>query len=832
MSYKNSMLGDAAGSKAGKNSGYALPDQFISTTRKGKTWRENCADYFSEKSFLTTRFSKRKSTTEMHRNWRILYGDLNYEDMMETFDPLGVNRDDPESLPENIVSYNPLKKGFRTLFNEERKRKNDVRAVAINPEIISQKDFEFKEKFAGFLQELEQQYQQGNTISDEDIKKGLEELDFYRKHDLQSAHETMANQLLEWFRRTPDHDVDNTFNKGFQDLTVIGEEIYEIRNQGGMPYLSKVKNDRFIALGVGNQDRIEEGWAWISWDFQPLNKVLEELAGDLTRKEIDELQKTIETYHQSKPVYELADVSISTEQMGLAVKGEPFFVDEHGRLDQQLTNKYVDEDGNILVVRFQWVSFRKIGKLTYIDEDGSQITDLVDEYYKPREDMGETIEWIWIPELWEGMKIGESVYKNIQPSETQMRSNINPAKVRPRYVGTVLSYGDGGTATSVMDDLIPWKRDFDLTMNKLRKLWSRHMGNIIRISKSMIPPDMDDTKWYKWLSALGILWEDDFNMDPNSGAFAGNMQARTPVLSMSAAEDINAAILQLQYIQSQIDNYMSTPPSRTGELQGNEGLGVTQQAIIGATLSTEDLYAVHEKTMVRVYEVLLEFTKNLWADEDIQQQYILDDLSQQVLKYDSQTMLEAEFGVIMTNSSDLRDVQRNIEIFGQAMAQNGTIAYSDLIAMQGMTSTGAAQRKMQAAEEKKRREMIENDQRQAELQAQAAEQQLRIEERKHEMELEKIRLKGEYELEKERLRAEFNAVNGESRDDNGNGVEDIVEIQTETIKAQAAKDIERMRIQQADKEHKDDIKLKSRELDIKNKEVQAKAKAAARPTTN
>lgn len=815
---------------SGKTSEFLLPDQFISTSRKGKAWKEKCADYFAEKAFMTTRFCKRKTATEIHRNWRVLYGEVNMNDMRETFDPLGVNRDDDSILPENTVSYNPLIKGFRTLFNEERKRKNDVRAVAINAEVVNQKDMEFKEKLGTFIEGLQEYYEVNEELPDEAVQKGLNELDFYRKHDQQSAHESMANQFLNWFKQTPDKRLAYTSNRGFQDLTVIGEEIYSIRAQGKDPGLYKVNNDKFIVLGLGESDFVEDGWAWIEWDYLPLNKVVEELGGEVTKAEIKEIQRTIETYYGMNATYELIDASISESNLELAHSFKPFEVNENFRYNDSIGSKYVDEEGNVLVVRFQWVSYRKIGYLTGFDDDGDKFRTIVDENYKVREDLGESIEWIWVPELWEGMKIGEEIYKNIKISDAQMRSKANPAKVRPRYVGTVMTYGDGNKATSIMDDLIPWKRDFDLTMNKLRKLWARHMGNIIRISKSMIPDDMPETTWYRWLGTMGILWEDDFNMDPNSGQFAGNMQSRTPVLNLSAAEDINAAVVQLDYIQRQIDNYMSTPPSRTGELSGNEGLGVTQQAIIGATLSTEDLYDTHEKTMLRVFEVLLEYAKYVWDDEEaVQKQYIMDDMSQQVFKFDSKTMLEAEMGIVMTNASDLRDIQRDIELFGQAFAQNGAIDYSDLMALKNTSSVGAAQRRLEAAEEKKRRHDQEAQQREAELQQQLLDKQMEAEERKHQMELEKIRLKGQMDIEKERLRLSF-VGESESTDDNGNGVEDIVEIQTETIKSNTAKDIERMRLQQSAQQHKDDVKLKQRELDIKAQEAKIKAKAASRPS--
>ena len=798
-----------------------LPDQMISTRKKGKEWREKCVKYYSDYTNIG-RSRKRKSFKTMRDYWRVVYGQLNDEDMRETFDPLGVNRDDDSTMPEHTVAYNPIKKGLRTLWNEERKRKNEVKPIAINPELINAKDMEFKERFLGYMAELEKQYQEGYQVDDETIKKALSEITYWKKHDLQTAHEAMAGQLLNYFTKTPNKRYADIRNKAFQNLSVIGEEILSVETHGDEPMIKKVNSEQFEVIGLGNSDYIEDAEAWVEWEHLPKHRVIEMLGGKITKKEmesIDEITSSSSNYSQ----YELARVNGGQDDwQDLSMGKEVGFGVE--RSTEGIGGKWVNEDGDILVTRVTWVSQRRLQKVTTVDSDGNESIVWHDENYEPDEALGEDSEDIWVDEIWQGLRIGENLFKNIEPMEMQMRSITNPAVVRPPYVGTILTYGDNNHASSVMDELIPLKRDFDLWANKLRKLWSQHKGNILRVSKSMIPKDMDETEWFRWMNTLGILFEDDFNADPTFNTLAGNMQGRTPVINLSVAQDINAAIQMLTYIQSRIDSILSTPPSRTGELQGNEGLGVTQQSLMGATLSTEDLYAKHEDTLVRFNELLLEYTKVLWKGKHITKQYLMDDMSQYILEYDGDKMQEAECAVVLTNSSELQDIQRDLDMYGHDFAQNGSINFSDLFKLRTASSISEAVKRLEAAEDKKREEQQMLQQQQAEQAKEIEQLRIQSQERLHQMEMDKIRLKGEMDLQREQVRFQLQAT--VSTDENGDGVEDDVEIKVETIKAEATKSIERLRLQFDERKHKDEVRLKEEELRIK--EIAAKKPAPKR----
>ena len=64
----------------------------------------------------------------------------------------------------------------------------------------------------------------------------------------------------------------------------------------------------------------------------------------------------------------------------------------------------------IRVARVEWISMKKIGYLSYTDEEGSQIEDIVDDTFassfKLFKEMypDAELEWDWINEAWEGGK--------------------------------------------------------------------------------------------------------------------------------------------------------------------------------------------------------------------------------------------------------------------------------------------------------------------------------------------------------------------------------------------------------------------------------------------
>jgi hypothetical protein len=96
------------------------------------------------------------------------------------------------------------------------------------------------------------------------------------------------------------------------------------------------------------------------------------------------------------------------------------------------------------VSQIYWKSQRKIGHLTIIDENGEMTQDIISEQYKAIEKpiyntnvykqktkdnliYGEHIDWIWINEVWGGIKIG--------PNRPAFWGMNNPGGINPIYLG-------------------------------------------------------------------------------------------------------------------------------------------------------------------------------------------------------------------------------------------------------------------------------------------------------------------------------------------------------------------------------------------------------------
>ena len=103
---------------------------------------------------------------------------------------------------------------------------------------------------------------------------------------------------------------------------------------------------------------------------------------------------------------------------------------------------FYDKEGNVRWTRVLWKGMRKIGILSYIDENGETQKTIVPEQYKPNEELGEQVKWMWISEWNEGTKIGEDIFVKMGPRKIQFRHLDNLSISSPGVVGTVMNVGE------------------------------------------------------------------------------------------------------------------------------------------------------------------------------------------------------------------------------------------------------------------------------------------------------------------------------------------------------------------------------------------------------
>lgn len=790
-----------------------LPNQRVSRKVKNtKTWQQDSVDFFINNR--KNSYGNRKSRSDIDANWNFYNNFLSPDDLKKTLDPLNVEKTVLKDEEQDFKFYGILDQPFDTLFGEELKRHSEVKAYAINPSIVNEKDNEFKEEVKRFLQQLVENEQQ---TDEKELQAKLKEYDKFRKNDLQSAHEKMVNNIIQTLVNDSSLNTKLKFNQGFKNLEIIAEEIYRVGHAGKELTLDVVNSADFYVLGLGYSPYISDGYAWIEEDKVNPHKIIEEFAEELTDSEIEDIISKSLLDKDSMMPHRIGLVDVSDPDSPYTEKALPIAPDNQFISIDGADNAEIDADGNIRIYRVQWKSLRKIGKLKYYDEQGDVQYDWVDEYYTPQIDQGEEVEWLWVNEIWEGTRIGNTIYKRIRPCPVQMRSQVNPALVKPSYVGYVLS-NNGIAQKSRIDRLRPYQEMYNIWANKLVKLWTEHIGKAAVIDVARIPSEMSSEEWYLWLKRFNLVFENSMEEGKKGaakGQIVGNMQQNSKVLDLGLAEEINQAIVTLSWIEERVNKISAVPEARQGATSGREGLGVTQQSIVSSSNQTEVDFAIHDLVKSKVYEVMIEYIKVLWKDEKGKRQFMLDDLSNYILDVDGELLNESEYGVKITNSSQLYSMYNAIQQLTHAAMQTGTATLSDVARMYMATSPSQMLHELEEAEEKR----IEQQNEQARMQQEGVKAQIeaqqQLEQIKHQQELEKINLEWSYKLKEQELE-NVARLNEHATDTNQNHIEDSVELEKEQIKADSDKELQ-------DKKLSHEEKLKRMELQSKEKIERMKA---------
>lgn len=781
-----------------------LPEQMVSTkTKQGKAFQKDTTDYFVSNLYSTGN-DIRKSTGDMQSNIRIYNSCPEPSDLSDSFDPLGFNSDeDSENLPIKGTFYNVMNNPLKTLFGEELKRRSDIRAAVTNQFAINKKDKEFQKRLMSYLMSQVQ----AEAVDEEDFNKKIQELDRFGKYDLQSAHEKMANQIIQILANNRELNLKRKFNRGFEKLNVIAEEVFRVGSIGDEPWVFDVNSENFKVLGLGDSTWIQDGWAWIEYDYLHPNKIVEEFGRILSSSDIKKVVN-IDGDGFGGNITPITSSYIDNGEIIIGGNGKS--VSEDGSFftldgESHTNDKWVDEDGHIRVVRFQYLGYRKIGELKYYDEQGDEQRKFVDEYREPNIELGEEVEWFWINELMEGGKIGEDIYLPLEPSKVQMRSIINPSMVRSHYVGVVSSLL-GGKARCVVDDVKPYQLDYNTWMIKLKHLFTQHIGNVAIFDVSRIPSDMTTDEWFKWVSILGIAFENPFE-ESSKGKIAGMMQQRSSSISIDKSKEIMQAVNMLNTLEDMINKIAAVPAPRQGELSGKEGLGISQEAIVRSSAQTESVFQLHEDVKAVTYAHAIEFVKVLWKDKKIKRQLQLDDLSNYIIDIDGATLNEAELGVQTTNSSRVYEMENEMRQLSHAAMQTGNADLSDIARIRLATSPSEMLKTLEQAEEKKVKQQQQQQQMQNEAQQQQLAAQQQFEQIKHQQELEKIDKEYEYKIELKRMELEdkmdSDVFGRQSVDDNKDGVEDQVELD----KQQMVSDTKEKEIASKEKMFYDELKV-------------------------
>lgn len=416
-----------------------------------------------------------------------------------------------------------------------------------------------------------------------------------------------------------------------------------------------------------------------------------------------------------------------------------------------------------LVTHVEWRSQKKVYFIKYVDETtGELVTDIANEDFtippgaqsvKKKRKYGQTktiyqfdnylIEEAWIPEVWEGVRIGEDIYCCIGPKEFQYRSIDNPRKVKLGYHGVIYN-NMNADSVSLMDRMRPFQFLYFIVAHKLKQLIAKDKGQVIHIDLSMIPEQLGLEKTLYYLEHLDI---DFFNPLQNAESPGAAQRGKiTGATSRSNMQHIMNYIALLDAIDRQISDTAGITRQREGQTSHQQAVTTAQQDLEQSSTITEAVYfQPHFSLWREVLGSLLQAAQIAWSKDSVVKQYVLDDMSLEVLEMSPSELRDCDFGIFISDSGKDNEVFNTLKQLTQPLLQNDKAKMSDIIKLIKANSVQELQLQIEQSEA----EFRNMQQQQLEAQQKQQQEQIQFEMQKiedqqaHEKELEQMRIEAQ-----------------------------------------------------------------------------------------
>lgn len=620
-----------------------LPRQKVArSVKETLEWKHKCVDAIIA-STKGKDSQRRRSVTERKRNYDLINNKIDITHFEHITNPFNLGKNQPNKfqLPATLQPYDILYPIFNVLFGEEHKRFFNPIVRVVNETAITEKEERNKEII---VQALFQYLMQGVEQDPNNPQPPPEEVLKTAQMSAKDMREVTAEKFLSFYKKK--FRLKDVFATGWKDWLIAGEEFYRVEEVAGEVSVKRVNPlQLFFKIGENN-DSIEECDQILEENYLTVNQIIDEFYEVLTPEQIDELENY---YPSGIPGNQVINpLTIKEVETIYHFQNQESFIDR------------------IPVYRVRWKSFRKIGTFYYIDpQTGEEQSFTVDEDWKwDKKDPQQRVEWYWVSEYWEGVRIGMDMYIEpmIRRRPQQFRSMDNLSKCKSGYFGRMCS-ATNTQSTSLMDRLVPWVYLYFIIWYDTELALATNIGKIALVDVSMIPDGWEIDKWMYYARAMRIGFVNSLNEGNKRMGINQNMSTQNKELNLEMGNYIQFNITLLQEIERKIQNTAGVPPQRLGAISNQELVGNVERSITQSSLVTEDLFRMHTLTKLDVCEAMLEVAKDVYKDKSKTLQYVTDDLQTVLFQLDGMEFNNADYGVFVT------DENKDMEVF-QAMKEH------------------------------------------------------------------------------------------------------------------------------------------------------------------
>ena len=291
-----------------------------------------------------------------------------------------------------------------------------------------------------------------------------------------------------------------------------------------------------------------------------------------------------------------------------------------------------------------WKSQKKVGHLTKITDLGEVSNEIVTEDYivtdKPIYDnrlfknktkdtlvYGEHIDWIWINEVWGGVKIGPNI-----PSFWGMnnpggfspiyigidKNNLGPLKFQFKGDNTLYGcklpvegavFSDRNTkSTALLDLMKPYQIGFNIVNNQIADILVDELGTVIMLDQNSLPRHSLGEDWGKGNYAKAYVAMKNFQMLPLDTSITNTENALNfnhfQKLDLSQTERLMSRVQLANHFKQQAFEVIGLNPQRMGQQLSQMTATGVEQAASASYAQTEVFFIQHcDYLMPRVHQM-------------------------------------------------------------------------------------------------------------------------------------------------------------------------------------------------------------------------------------
>lgn len=704
-----------------------FPRQKLSDAQKTDKWYKRNIDF--AENLLTSDVNLRNSFKNKRINYNLRANVISPRDFERYINPDNLDLD---TLPASFQHIGIENTKINLLLGEYAKRKKEFKAYISSgdQEGISRKEQQLMDQVTKEMVQIIQT----ESISPEEIQKRLQDLEKYQNYGFQDMTEIVANKILK--KEYKEGNFDFTFLRTFEDLLTAGEEIMYCGVLGGEPVMRRVNPMNVYTLG-GNSMFIEDADIIVEYGYKSVGQVIDDYWDTLTPKDIDFLETG------------KLDTNMETGGgIGLNRDTSIFdFYGEAGALDIFHPNEAgvrtfagaFDTYGNVRVMKVCWRSRRKIGELTYFDDEGVEQKDWVPEDYRPDKELGEKIKWIWVNEWMEGTKIADHIYTVMRPLPFASKSLVNKSKGTPPYIGSVNSTNDY-KVQSLMDIMKPLAYSYDIAYYKRELEIATYKGSFTAINSALVPSGWDPKEWMRYVTVNKFAWLDPTNeilKGPAQGKSAGQFnQLTAQQVNIGDPNAIGMYTNLLVDIENTLGKLAGVTGAREGQIQNREAVNNVEREVAQTSHITEKWFAIDQNFRKRVLTKFLECCKYAYKENPQKGQFLLDDMSQQFITHFDE-FASTEYDLHLSNSTSDTQLYNDIKALSQAAIQNGQATISDLVAISQSDSVQDIAKKLENSAKRIKEENNKMQEQQMQQQQQMQQAQMQADKEAQEIDIKK-----------------------------------------------------------------------------------------------